>query len=528
MLTRRATLAAAASVPFLSYDAFADTPKDVLVMGMQIDDAVSMDPGEAFEFTGGEVSNNCYQRLVRPDPENPAVLRGELAESWTVSDDGLTTTFKMRAGPKFASGAPVTAEDAAFSLQRAVKLNKAPAFIINQFGFTKDNVDQRIRATAPDTLAVTVSEKQSPSFLLYCLSANVGSAVEKAVVMSHAQGDDYGNGWLKTTSAGSGSWVLRNWKASESIMLEPNPNATKMPKLKRVLIRHVPDPSAQLLQLRQGDIDVARNLVADQIKAAKSDPNFKLSSAARSYILYVAMNQNNANLAKPQVRQAIKWAIDYNAIQDNITPSTYKIHQGFLPEGFPAALTDQPFKLDVAKAKALLAEAGLPNGFEITLDHASIQPTADIAQALQANLGAIGIKVTLLSGEGRQVITKTRARQHQLALLSWGSDYFDPHSNAETFNINTDNTDAARNRTLAWRSSWQDKDLSDRAAANVKETDQAKRIAEYEKMQRDHQSRSPFALMLQSIEIAVMRKNVMDFVIAPMSDRTVYTNVYKT
>ncbi len=529
MLTRRAVLASTAATPFLSYAAFADTPKDVLVMGKQIDDLISLDPAEVFEFSGSEIVDNCYERLIRPNPDKPTEVIGALAESWTVSEDGLTYTFKIKPGRKFASGNPVTAEDAAFSLQRAVKLNKSPAFIITQFGFTKENADARIRATDPATLVLTVAEKQAPSFLFYCLSATVGAVVDKAVTMSHAQGDDLGTGWLKSASAGSGVWVLRSWKPSESVVLEPNPNGPQAPKLKRVLIRHVPDPSAQFLQLKQGDIDIARNLSPDQIKAAVAAPDaFTLSAATRSYIMYLGMNTKNPNLAKPAVRQAIKWALDYDGIQKNIVPTTYKVHQSFVPEGFPGAIDDQPFRRDVAKAKALLAEAGLPDGFEITLDHAATQPTADIAQAIQANLADIGIKVKLISGEGRAVLTKIRARQHEMSISNWGSDYFDPHSNAETFNINTDNGENSRQRTSAWRVSWLDKDLSDRAIAAVKETDQAKRIAEYQSMQRDSQQRSPFAMMLQNIETAVMRKNVHGFVVAPLADTTSYVNTYKT
>jgi len=268
-------------------------------------------------------------------------------------------------------------------------------------------------------------------------------------------------------------------------------------------------------------------LLPDQLKTAMTNPAFKTSTAPRSYVLYTCMNQNNANLAKPQVRQAIKWALDYEGIHKNIVSTTYNIQQSFIPQGVMGAIADRPFKKDSAKAKALLAEAGLGGGFELTLDHANTQPTSDIAQAIQANLGEIGIKVTLVAGESRQVITKYRARQHQLALLSWGIDYFDPHSNAETFCINTDNSDGARNKTLAWRNSWQDADLTARAQAAVKETDTKKREAMYASMQRDHHQRSPFALMLQSIEIAVIRKSVSGFEVAPMSARTRYNTTTK-
>ena len=528
MIDRRTLLGTAAALPLLSRAAHADTPRDTLVMGEQIDDIVSVDPQEAFEFTGSEMLGNVYDRLILPDLADPTQIKPDLAASWSLSDDGLTMTFKMAPGRKFASGAPVTAEDAAFTFQRAVILDKSPAFIINQFGYTAANVAEKIRATDPETLLITVAEKGSPSFLLYCLSAAVGSIVEKKVVMSHAAGNDMGNAWLKAgNSAGSGAYQLRSYKASEIASLEANPNASNPAKLRRVLILHRAEPSAQLLGLQKGDLDIVRNLTPDQLTTLAKDPAYTLVTSPKSYINYLALNQSHPMLSKPQVRQAIKWAIDYAGIAASITPNTYEPHQSFLPKGFPGALTDLPFKKDVAKAKALLAEAGVPNGFEVTMDHPSAAPFGDWSQAIQANLAEIGIKVTLLAGESKQVITKTRARQHQIAMVRWGSDYLDPNSNAETFNENTDNSDAQKNRTLAWRSNWKDDDLTARAIEAQKEPDAKRRIAMYERMQRDHQERSPFVLLGQQVEVAAMRKSVSGLELALLPDRSMYTDVTK-
>ena len=529
MISRRALMFTATATPFFSLagQGWADTPKDTLVIGKAIDDLISLDPAEAFEFSGGEVNGNCYERLVVPNPDKPSEIMGEIAEGWAVSADGLVFTFTLKNGMKFASGNPITAEDVAFSLQRMIKLNKSPAFIINQFGANKDNVEQKIVATGPRTVTFAIAEKVAPTFVLYCLSANCGSVVEKAAVMKNEVSGDLGNGWLKTNSAGSGPFVVRSWKASESVVLDANPNSPLKPKPRRVFYKHIVDPSAQQLQLQQGDIDIARDLLPDQLKAAQANPAFKLSSAPQSYIMYLCLNQNVPNLAKPQVRQAIKWAIDYDGIQKNIVPTTYDVQQSFVPKGMMGAIADRPFKKDVAKAKALLAEAGLAGGFELTIDHYNGQPHADIVQALQANLGEIGIKVTLQAGEQRQVITRYRARQHQAAVLSWGIDYFDPNTNAETFCVNIDNADNARNKTLAWRNSWQDVDLSNRAIAAVKESDAKVREEMYASMQRDHHLRSPFALLLQATGWAVMRKNLEGFTLAPLGLRTRFETVTK-
>jgi len=530
-LNRRTLLGAVGASPLLSFaarTALAATPRDVVVMARQIDDIVSLDPQESFEFSGEEALANVYDRLILPDLKDPTDIKGDLAESWSTSEDGLTTTFKMAQGRKFASGNPVTAEDAAFTLQRAVILNKAPAFIVNQFGFTKENVAERVRATDERTLVLTLAEKGSPSFLLYCLSALVGCVVDKKTVMAKAVGGDLGNAWLKSgNSAGSGPFQLRQWRASENVTMEPNPNHPSPPKLRRLIVLHRPDTSAQLLGLQQGDIDIARTLAPDQLAALGEDPTYTLLTAPKSYVNFLALNQNHPALSKPQVRQAFKWAIDYEGIAASITPKTYEPHQAFLPKGFPGALNDLPFHKDVAKAKALLAEAGLPNGFEVTLDHYTNAPFADIAQAIQANLAEAGIKITLIAGEQRQVITKTRARQHQVAMGLWGSDYMDPNSNSETFNVNTDNSEAQQNRTLAWRSNWKDDEFTARSIAALREPDAARRVALYERLQRDHQERSPFVIIAQQVEVAAMRKTTTGLDLALLGDRTRYAGITK-
>src|SRR5690606_8056605 len=108
---------------------------DILVVAQQLDNMTSLDPHESFEAVGSEVCNNMYQRLVRPSYENPDQVEGGVASSWEADGDGKVFTFKINQDARFASGAPITAEDAAFSLQRAIKMNKGPAFIISQFGF---------------------------------------------------------------------------------------------------------------------------------------------------------------------------------------------------------------------------------------------------------------------------------------------------------------------------------------------------------------------------------------------------------
>jgi peptide/nickel transport system substrate-binding protein len=530
MLTRRSLLAssaAGAAAVALGVPALAATPPGIVVMAKQIDDVISFDPAESYEFTDNEVDGNCYRKLIVPDAVRGTKIDGDLAEKWDVTKDGQTFTFHLVGNARFESGKPVTAADAEFSLRRAVILNKTPGFILTQFGFTKDNVEKLIRATDDHMLVMQLPTQQAPSFVLYCLSANIGCIVDKASAMAHAENNDLGNAWLKTHTAGAGAFRLTSWQASDHIIVDANPHAPIKMRVKRIVLQHVKDPAEQLLLLEKGGVDIARDLQADQLKAIANNANFRTESAGQATSMYIAMNQKVSELAKPEVHQAIKWAIDYDAIANNITPKTWTVQESFLPGGIPGALTDQPFRQDISRAKALLQQAGLLNGFTVTMDFISAPPYDQIAQAVQADLAKIGIKAQLLPGEQKQVITKTRARTHQLAMLVWGSDYFDPNSNAQAFCADPDDSDNSTLKILAWRSHFQNKQLTQEAEDAVKELDPEKRLEIYRQMQEQFWQVAPFAMMLQKNEVATISKRVTGFRIGPMPDYTRYANVRK-
>jgi peptide/nickel transport system substrate-binding protein len=181
----------------------------------------------------------------------------------------------------------------------------------------------------------------------------------------------------------------------------------------------------------------------------------------------------------------------------------------------------------VAKAKALLAQAGYPDGFSVTLDHFSKSPFAEIAQAIQADLASVGIKAQLLAGEQKQVISKMRARQHQLALMTWFPDYLDANSNMQAFAANPDDGDNSKLKILAWRCHYFDKEMTAAVDAAAKELDTSKRMAMYAKMQHDFMERAPFAMLLQNAEVDVMRKGVFGIEVGVLPDYTRYAAITK-
>jgi peptide/nickel transport system substrate-binding protein len=320
-----------------------------------------------------------------------------------------------------------------------------------------------------------------------------------------------------------------SWKPSEAYTLERADNywgATRALS-RRVVVRHVPEPATQRLLLEKGDVDYARNLTKDQVDAIKGNPSIAVQQAPKGAILYLGLNQKNPNLAKPEVREALKWLVDYDGMEQTILRPQFAVHQVFLPRGFLGAIEDRPYKLDLERAKALLARAGLPNGFSVTMDTRNSSPYVDIAQAIQATWAKAGVKLELIPGDGKQTLTKYRARNHDIYIGQWGPDYQDPHTNAETFAMNVDNTDSAKSKTLAWRNSWDIPEMSKATQAAVRERDAKKREAMYQALQREHQKVSPFVILFQQSEVIAHPKTVEGFIMGPSFDNNLYHAIKK-
>jgi peptide/nickel transport system substrate-binding protein len=499
-LTRRLLLAGTAAAPFAGWVRLADaaTPKDTAVFAKQIDDIISLDPGESYEISGGEICTNVYDRLLRYEAEDLSKLVGGVAESWTVSPDGKTFVFKIRPNLKFHSGAPVTAEDVEFSLQRVVLIAKTPAFLITQLGWTKDTVKDLVKASG-DTVTATITADLAPSLVLSLMTSIVASVVEKKVAMAHETNGDMGNGWLKTNSAASGAFRLVSWKANESVTLEAFPGfRLGAPLMKRVVIRNVPEPASQRLLLEKADADFARDLTPDQIKPLSGNPDIKVESFKAANTFYMGLNLGYEPLAKPQVRQAMKMLVDYDGMVASFLAGRFFVQQSFLPIGFFGAIPYTPFKLDVAKAKALLAEAGYPDGFTVKMAAPNVSPWTEISQSVQQTMGQAGIKVSIEPMELKAVIGQYRARSHQIAMLSWGPDYFDPHTNADSFVHNDDNSDSPKIKPIAWRNKWFIPDMTKDMLAAARELDTAKRAEQYAVLQKKVTDDGPYIFMFQN------------------------------
>jgi peptide/nickel transport system substrate-binding protein len=489
------------AVSVTSFAAVAETPANMLVIANRIDDITTLDPAQSFEFAGSDVLRNTYSKLVNFDPLNlDAGYQPDIAKSWDVSEDGRTITFTIRDGAKFQSGNPVTAQDVEFSLRRVIILNKTPSFILSQFGFTPDNIEQTIVADG-NTVSITTDKRYATSFVLNCLTATIGSIVDKKTVMEHDKDGDLGNLWLATNSAGSGPYTVQSWKPNESVTLISNPDYFGgAPAMQRVIVRHVQESATQRLMLERGDIDVARNLNPEDIAGIRDAAGVAVDDELRGRLMYISVNQKHPILSKPEVRQAIKYLVDYEGMQNSFLNGQYTIHQNFLPATYLGAVDVNPFSLNIEKAKALLASAGV-GPFEIEVGVREAQERIEIAQSLQNTFAQAGIKLNITVGTAKAILGRYRARDLDMYMGAWGPDYPDPHTNAGTFAYNPDNSDAAKaTGLLAWRNAWDTGGLTEKVAAAVVEGDRDVRAQMYKDIQAEFRDIAPFAILFQKIE----------------------------
>lgn len=528
-MVSRLTLSAclATSLLFGGAVAQAATPPDVLVVAQSIDDAVSFDPAEGYELTAFQAFNTTYQRLIDVDQRDPTKLVGQLAEDWQVAADGKSVTFKLKAGATFASGNPVRPEDVVFSFGRAVKLAKTPVFILQELGWKPENIDALVTKIDDSHVKVGWAADVGSGFALAILSAPISSIVDEKTVAAHAANNDFGNGWLKTASAGSGPFSIQRYVPHEALVFAANAKSPAgAPKLKSVILKNVADASARRLLVEQGDADIARELGADQIASLKGKPGITVletPSAQQDYIIFNSASKTVPALGNPAFWEAARYLVDYNSLANTLLKGQFTVHQTFLPVGFPGAIDDKPFSFDPAKAKDILAKAGLKD-VKFSLAVSNQPPFPDIAQALQASFAQAGVAIQVEPIVASDLYGKLRSRQYDAAALYWFPDYFDANTNASAFAYGTGDNGP---HTVAWRAGWNTPEISAKTHSAVVEQDPAKRAAIYADLQKAVAASSPFVFMLQGKDQVVLSNRVKNYHQGINPDQIYYGQVEK-
>lgn len=508
--------------------ALAETPQNALVIAQNIDDIVTIDPASAYEFSSGEYVTNTYDQLVQYDAADTTVLAPGLATSWEIDGDAKTVTFTLRDGVTFHSGNPLRGADVVGSWKRVLVLNKSPAFILGNLGWTPENIEEMVTADG-NTVTARWEGDFAPSFVLNVLASRPASIVDVETAMANEVDGDMGHAWMNQNSAGSGPFKLVRYAPGEALMLERNPDYWNgAPEMERVLIRHVAEASTQRLLLENGDVDMAKNLTPDQVAGLEEAEGVKVETYPQTAVHWFSFNQKHEPLTNPALWEASRYLVDYEGMANSFLKGQMEVHQAFWPEGFPGALTDTPFTYDPEKAKQILEEGGVELPLDIELDVINAAPFTDMAASLQQTFAPAGINFEILPGTGSQVITKYRARTHQGMLLYWGPDFMDPHSNAKAFAYNADNSDDAYVSTTTWRNAWMPPaEINEKTKAALAERDADKRNQMYIELQEAMQAEAPFVIMFQAVKQIAMADEVDGYVNGANADYVFYRLVEK-
>ena len=500
----------------------AATPRDALVMAWNLDALITFDPPQIGEVNGNDIIvGNVCSTLVRNDPKDAAHMIPSAAESWSTSPDGLTLTFKLRDDLRFPSGKPATARDAAWSMRRAVQLGYFSAATLTQWGFDKDRIEDQVRATDDRTMVLTLSKPYPVDLLLSAaFASNVAVILDEEAGTKNAKvvdgRSDLGNAFFKTAPVCVGPYHVTRWDANDVVILERNDTYFgDKPKLRRVIIRHVPESSAQRLLLEKGDIDVARLLTTDDLRAMEPNKDLRIEQTVMQGVSYLAFNTSDPVLGNPKVREAFRYLIDYDGLARTILPYQGMPRADLVPLGAFGALDakeGQPFSLDIAKAKQLLTEAGYPDGFtkRMILSANNISPA--IAQHVASNAARAGITLELEQMADANLFTRGRNRDFQVQLVGWGAGYPDADAMVFRHAYNPDNrVEAKLVGYPVWRAAWVNADINAKAEAARMESDPAKRTAEYREIQEFMMHNGPMAYIYQTVRPIAVRATVKDF-----------------
>ena len=479
-----------------------------LIIDRDTSDLISLDPAVLYEFSAVFATHNVYETLVKFEGTDLTTPKASLATSWDIKDAGSNwdITFKLKSGVKFASGNPLTADDVVYSFQRAIKLNKSPAFLFTDIAGLKP---ESIKATDPTTVVVTMPKTSSTQTFLVILTFTIGGIVDSKEVKTKETGGDFGSAYLLDHSAGSGPFAVDHWTKNTEVLLKANPNygGTK-PSLVGVLFKHVPEPTNQQFALEKGDADIANDLGSEQIAALQGKAGVTTTSADSLLLVYVGMNAMVKPLDNVKVREALRTAVDYDGIIKDLLKGNGKKVQGIVPKGLAGYNESTPFQADVNKAKSLLQEAGQT---AVTLDF--LVPTgpapggaawSDIAAKLKSDWAKIGVTVNIKQTTTADLLGTYRAQKGQLVMINWGPDYPDPGANVNPF------TDY-KAKSIAYRNGWDDATIATKAHEAELISDPAKRVAAYKEITDYVLHNGPYLVLYQPTELFGLRSNVKGF-----------------
>jgi peptide/nickel transport system substrate-binding protein len=461
------------------------------------------DPQRAFDPTASLIDKAIYDTLFTykgGDLANPIPL---LVQSWHASANAQHFTFNLKQNAHFANGAPLTAADVVFSLNRLINLKGNPAFLLDG-----------VTVSAKGKYTVLMNTK-APNGALPAILANPSTGIVNSKLLKAHGGTDAANAakadkaesWLNTSAskgAGSGPYVLSSYSTTSQVTLAPNTNywGAKKPAFSSVVVRNMIAPT-QLINIQRGSHEVAIDLSSDQASTLQGKKNLKVSETPSTWVFWLFANNNpqvSAITSNKQFQQAVRYGLDYKSILSVSGPGAIQA-PGIIPSMFLGSLPQSDrIDQDVNKAKAALQASGA-QGQAVTLEYPSDLtingvPFTTLAQKVQANLNSLGFNITLSGSPTANWLTKYRDGQMAFGLSLWGPDYPDP----------ADYLTFAPGNLVGLRVGWpkgSDASIEKLAAKLLVTTSPTTRKSLYQEYQRELNQRGPYFPLLQPTQVFV-------------------------
>lgn len=462
-----------------------------LKVGLQ-GDPVALDPHSTSLTATNHIVEHIYGRLVTIDAS--LTPKPDLAESWEISADGLVYTFKMRKGVKFHSGRPFVAADVKYSYERVLD----PA--------TKSTSTAGLKSIktieAPDDATVKITlDKPNAAFLVGLWSPNY------AIV---AKEDVQKNGDLTKTANGTGPFKFVEYVPNTRLVLERNADywETGKPYLDRIEMIPVADDTARSTAIRTGTVDFVEYAPSKDLQILKGDKTLSLAGDQNTNIRYLGFNltKKDAPWANPKVRQAISMAVDRQAVVDAAFYGFATPTLGVFPPGYWATLETPVPAPDAKKAKQMLADAGFPNGFKVTIKTWSSYPfLSNAALAVQDQLKAIGITAEVTPEDNATFISDNNSKNYEM-LVSGTSGYVDPNE----IMLSNFGTGFASNN-----SGYSDTEFDKLVADGVASTKQEDRKKVYAQLQQKLLTDNPWVMLYIGSQYEAMKTYVKGYIHNP-------------
>ncbi|MBD2463712.1 ABC transporter substrate-binding protein [Oscillatoria sp. FACHB-1407] len=395
------------------------------------DDVSTLDPAIGYDWQNWSMIKSLFGRLLDYEPGTTNIVPS-LAESYTVSDDGKTYTFKLRPDVTFHNGRAMTAEDVKYSFERTINPEtKSPGqgFYNNIVGFDEfvggqaDSVEG-VKVIDPQTVEIQLQEPDAA--FLHIVAINFSAVVPKEEVEKY--GEDFGK-----NPVGTGPYRFVSWELGKQIVFERNPDyfAACTPKLDRLVFEIGQDPTIALLRLERGEVDVLGDGIPPSRFVDFSNKNQDLVvRGTQMQTGYIAINTRMEPFNDVRVRQALNMAINKERIVQVVNGRAAVANQVLPPlmPGYDPNYTG--YEYNPEQAKALLAEAGFPNGFTTQLFANNTDPNPRIAQLIQQDLAAVGITVELKT-QAQATVISAGGEENGAPLvwsggMAWIADYPDP------------------------------------------------------------------------------------------------------